>query len=191
MFKNKIYLIISILIFLIYIGLYVLSPFGLYIPILYKIVTFSPIITLILIIFKSKLKWYYILLNLTIFIIGFAFLMFVSLNGRAEFSSIGDTNCGSDIKTGYIGTGFGTYQEALLKSHNNGLYYTLHDISSDRSSNGVQNFSQNYGFRYNRKNFYKAGDFEKYRDCLPNVSKICPNYFWISISTDGDGCKDL
>jgi hypothetical protein len=189
LYKQNIYFfIVALLLILNY--LYYQTPFGFYSPIIYTIILYIPALIFVIMLWKSKNR-NTLIINVVLLLLAWSFLGVISINGKARFSSIEDTNCGANIKTGYIGKGIGSYNEALLIKSDNGLYYTLHDISSDRSSNGVQNFSQNYGFRYNRKNFYKEGDFEKYRDCLPNVSKICPNYFWISISTDGDGCKDL
>jgi hypothetical protein len=181
---------ISILLTLAYIGYYQL-PTGFYSNTLFWILQSIPIYIAITIICTPLKNKYLKGISIILFLLITLFAGFVNFIGNSKIVTVIPTDCGSNIYTTYESLSFLTGREMLVESHNNGLYYTLHDISSDRSSDGVQNFSQNYGFRYNRKNFYKEGDFEKYRDCLPNVSKICPNYFWISISTDGDGCKDL
>jgi hypothetical protein len=107
------------------------------------------------------------------------------------FPSYSPTICGTNIYTTYRTTSLVGYQESLVSKYLFGLVYVIHDISSDRSSDGVQNFSQNYGFRYNRKNFYKEGDFEKYRDCLPSVVKKCPEYFDIDRNEANYPCRDI
>jgi hypothetical protein len=191
LYKSRKYLIIVVVLMVLN-YLHYRTPFGFYSPVLFYTTWGIPFVTFFMLL-KYSANQFACFINLMIWLCFLALIAYSWLGGGGMFSSIDDTNCGSDIKVGSIHTGFVGSQAAILKSHLGGLYYTLNDISSDRyiSFRGkINDANYSSSFNYYKTNFYNPTDYEKYRDCLPNVAKICKTYFDIGRSPANYPCKD-
>jgi hypothetical protein len=178
MFKNKKYTIISISLLVIYLLYYCLIPIGFYSPLMMYLLLSFPLIISYFVIFKSNFK-VNILLNIIILItISSGVYLISHFTTNKGYFDVKSTNCGNDIKTGFRIVGLVGSSEMLLKENAFGLYYSINDISSDRT--GISdNYNIDYGFKYNKSNFYNESDFDKYSKCLPGVKLVCDKFFTI------------